>query len=870
LPTGTVTFLFTDIEGSTNLLRDLGDAAYGALLERHRDLVEDAVARAGGSVFGTEGDAVFAVFTTAGQGVAAAVEAQRALAAEPWPGERGPRVRMGLHTGAADLAGGTYVGLDVHRAARIAAAGHGGQLLVSSTTVALAGSALPAGVSVRDLGEHLLKDLPEPEVLAQVDIEGLTTEFPPLRSVDARRNNLPPELTDFVGREREVADVIDLLEGNRLVTLTGPGGTGKTRLSLRAAMQTLPRFADGTYVVQLAPITDPELVVSTIARTLGLQEGEAPIEEVLARHLEPLEMLLVLDNFEQVVAAGPVVPRLLEAAPKLRILVTSREVLHVRGEQEYPVPPLELPDPEHLPPVAQLPQYDAVALFIRRARAVVPTFEVTNDNAPAVAEICARLDGLPLAIELAAARLKLFTPQALLERLSHRLTVLRGGARDLPARQQTLRGAIAWSYDMLEPDEQRLFGRLSVFVGRWTLEAAEEVTGDPDAIDGVASLVDKSLVRRRTAGGEQPRFRMLETIREFGREALADSDEEGEVVGRHADFFLDLAETLGSTLSVTVRLPLVEEIEASHDDIRAALNHATEHGGVERAMRVAGSLWRFWHLRGHFQEGRNRLMDLLARPEAAAPTFARAVALNGLGGMAYWQTDYEAAWRSYDEALGIFRAEGDRARTADVLYSLVYVESLRGNVDLAREHADEVRELFTSLGDRARAAYASVVVGFASSRREDPDVLRAMALEALPAFQEVGDEYGQANCHHLLGIAARRSGRFDEALVYSQASLAMFHRLADVSGEAMLLGGIATILIEAGRLEEGLRVAGAAAAAEDELGGRAPTVLRGFDDPRDLARNAGWSDEQIASPFEAGRRLTLAEAVEEQLATPSG
>ena len=458
-------------------------------------------------------------------------------------------------------------------------------------------------------------------------------------------------------------------------------------------------------------------------------------------------MLLVLDNFEQVVPAGLLNLALLGAAPGLRVLVTSREILHVSGEQEYPVPPLELPDLEHFPPVAQLSQYDAVvALFIRRARSVVPTFEVTNENAPAWPRP-ARLDGLPLAYRVGRGPAEGAHPAGPAGAAGPpavgapgRRPRPPGPPADLPRRHRLeLRHVGAGRAAPVPP----AFG---VFVGLWTLDAAEQVSGDPDAIDGVASLVDKSLVRRRTSGVEEPRFRMLETIREFGREALADSDEEDDVVEhRHASYFLDLAEQVGMTLSVAVRLPLVEELEFAHDDIRAALNHATERGDIERSMRVAGSLWRFWHLRGHFQEGRGRLMDLLARPEAAAPSFGRAVALNGLGGPAYWQTDYEAAWRSYDEASYLPRHR--RPGLGSPTYSTAWSTSspCGGNAEVAGRYAQEVREMHGP----GRPGSGGVGVGgrrLRVGRARGPRGASATAAEALPWFREVGDEFGQGNC----------------------------------------------------------------------------------------------------------------------------
>jgi class 3 adenylate cyclase len=441
LPSGTLTFLFTDIEGSTKLLERLGTTDYGRVLERHQAIVREAIGVAGGIEVKTEGDSFFVVFRSAPSAIAATAAAQRALGTGPWPDGVELRVRMGLHTGEGVLApDADYIGLDVHRAARISAAGYGGQVLVSATTRGLVEDALPTGVTFRDLGEHRLKDLSRSERISQLVIAGLPDDFPPLKTLDATPNNLPILVTSFVGRMAEVAAARALLERTHLLTLTGPGGTGKTRLALQLAAESIERFPDGVFFIPLEPVTEPELVAPTIAQALGVQEvGGETIEHRLAEFLRARTLLLVLDNFEQVTEGAGLVSDLLKAAPELRVVVTSRAVLRLYGEQEYPVPPLRVPDPAHLPPLEALAQYEAVALFIARAMAARPDFAVTNENAPAVAQITARLDGLPLAIELAAARTKLLSPQAMLPRLESRLALLGGGgSRDLPARQQTL------------------------------------------------------------------------------------------------------------------------------------------------------------------------------------------------------------------------------------------------------------------------------------------------------------------------------------------------------------------------------------------------------------------------------------------------
>ncbi|MDQ3990686.1 MAG: NB-ARC domain-containing protein, partial [Actinomycetota bacterium] len=680
LPTGTVTFLFTDIEGSTRLLDRLGDG-YAAVAGRHQELLREAFAAHGGREVGTEGDSFFVVFTSASSALAAAAEAQRLLAGNAWPDGAEVRVRMGLHTGEGVLGGDNYVGIEVNRAARIAAAGHGGQIVLSAAARALVQRALPDGVTLRYLGEHGLKDLPAPEHLFQADVAGLPSDFPPLRTLVVP-TNLPPQVTSFIGRERELGEVATLLEGTRLLTLTGPGGTGKTRLSLEAARRALGSFPGGVFFVALAPISEAELVPSTIAQALGLREvpNQSHVE-TLKEHLADRTTLIVLDNFEQVVDAAPVVAELLAGTAGTRFLVTSREVLHIAGEQEYPVPPLGVPDPAHLPPLASLSQFEAVRLFVERARAVRPAFEVTNENAPAVAEICARLEGLPLAIELAAARVKILTPQAILGRLEKRLTFLAGGSRDLPIRQQTLRGAIAWSYDLLDRNERAFFDRLGAFVGGFTVEAADEIANPGgecgmDTLDGLSALADKSLIRQLETHHGEPRFLMLETIREFALERLRGSGHLDQVAGRHARTFLRLAQEAAPRVFGSDAATWLDRVGHEHDNVRSAIGWAREHGEVELALRLTASMWRFWQIRGHLHEGLMRLLEALDLPGVDAHPGDLANALEAAGGTAYWMDRFDLAGDFYERCLEVRRRLDDRSAVARALYNLSFISSL--------------------------------------------------------------------------------------------------------------------------------------------------------------------------------------------------
>jgi predicted ATPase/class 3 adenylate cyclase len=552
LPQGIVTFLYTDIEGSTRLWQEQLHAMPGALA-RHDALIREAVEGEGGVIFRRMGDAVCAAFSVPAAALTAASAAQQALAAEPWEEGCALRVRMAVHTGQAEVQEGDYVGHTLNRVARLLSAGHGGQILLSAETVDLAGGALLAGSELLDLGEHRLKDLARPEQIYQLTIPGLPQIFPALVTAGGQATNLPVESTPFIGREHELEAITQLLAdpGVRLLTLIGPGGTGKTRLALAAAAARLPFQRDGVFAGFLAPLADAALVPSAIAEALGVkEEGGRDLTDVLSEYLSEKRILLVLDNYEHVLGGSGVVGALLAQCPRLQVLVTSRIPLHLTGEREYGVPPLSLPDLASLPDVGTLTRYDALVFFVDRARAVKADFALTDENAASVVAICRKLDGLPLAIELAAARVKLFPPKSLLPRLEHRLQLLTGGAKDRPTRQQTLRGAIDWSYSLLTDEEKALFARLSVFAGGCNLEATEAVCnseGELDVLEGLTSLVDKSFVRQE--GEEESRFSMLETMREYAEESLEERGEGDTIRAAHASFLLRMVQEAAPELT---------------------------------------------------------------------------------------------------------------------------------------------------------------------------------------------------------------------------------------------------------------------------------------------------------------------------------
>jgi predicted ATPase/class 3 adenylate cyclase len=747
-PTGTLTFLFTDIEGSTRLWEHDAPAMQAALA-RHDELLKLAIEERGGYVFKTVGDAFCAVFPTASDALEAALEIQRRLLSSEWEQSEPLRVRMALHTGAAEERDGDYFGPPVNRVARLLSAAHGGQVLLSLPTQELVRDQLLVGTTLRDLGEHRLKDLFRPERVFQLSAPELPSEFPPLRTLEAYRNNLPLQPTPLIGREKEVSEVCDLLggEATRLLTLTGPGGIGKTRVALQAAAVLLEDFTDGAFFVPLATLTEAELFFSAVAETLGVKEtAEQPLDETLKDYLSERRLLLLLDNFEQVLEAAPSVTELLAGAPGLKVLATSRAPLGLYGEHEFPVPPLSMPDLKLQPLLERLTHYEAVRLFLERAQAVKPDFKVTNESAPAVAEICVRLDGLPLAIELAAARIKMLPPKAMLQRLSSRLKLLTGGARDLPERQRTLRATIEWSFALLDEGEQLLFGRLAVFSGGRTLEAIEAICdaeGDlsAEAFEGVSSLVDMSLIRQEEVPGGEPRFVMLETVHEFAREKLQESAEAEEIKRLHAQYFLTLAEEAYPELKGPDQLEWLERLEAEQDNIRVAFSWALERKEVEVALRMGGALSWFWWVRDYYSEGRGWLEEALAMDGRGSPE-VRAMALAGAGGLAWEQGDLDRGQEACEEGLELLEHE-EREASEPKLWLLLYL----GWVALDREDYGRAKQLFEEelalsreMSDTWWIANSLLCLSGVSHSLGDFEKATELLEESMDLFREQGDK----------------------------------------------------------------------------------------------------------------------------------
>jgi predicted ATPase/class 3 adenylate cyclase len=876
LPTGTVTFLFTDIEGSTKRWEEQPQAMQRAL-RRHDTILRAAIEQSGGYVFKTMGDAFCASFSVPTDAFQASLAAQQAISAEVWAEEIGElRVRMALHTGVAELQEGDYFGQPLNRVARLLSAGHGGQTLLSAATQELVRDSLPSGVELKDMGEHRLKDLTRPEHIFQLRGAGLLSEFPPLKTLDNRPNNLPAQLTPFIGREKEVKAACELLGRPevRLVTFTGTGGTGKTRLAAQVAAELLDDFTHGIFFVELAALNDHSLVASSIAHAIGVLEATGrPIMESLKDYLRDKHLMIVLDNFEQVAQAAPVVDSLLKASPRVKVLVTSRLPLSLYGQREFPVSSLELPPvrAQHAAPlpVEQVTQYEAVRLFIERAQDVKPDFQVNNENAPAVAEICHRLDGLPLAIELAAARVRLFSPGALLSRLQSRLKMLTGGSLNLPARQQTLRNAIGWSYDLLGDGEKQLFRRMAVFQGGRTLEALEAICNSDgqlqiDVFDGAQSLVEKNLLQHREGYDGEPRFWMLETIHEFAREKLEESGEGDEMRQAHALFFLKLSEEAARNLTGVKQAEWLNHLEDEHDNLRAALDWCVKSSGdPELGLKFGSALWRFWARRGYYTEGEQWLERALGAGADAAIVL-RAKALYASGVMMRYQGNYPKSLSFYQEALDLFREVGDKQGMAWALNDMGIVAWRQKDADAMVKFHEEALAIKREIGDERDIATSTA--NLAEGLRWQGDIERAGVLleECMEIGRRVGDKYMLAVLCNNLGYVRHNQKDYKSARELFIESLGMNLELKDRLHIAGCMAGLAGIA--AWGDADGARRAARLFGAIEPILAAISAVLDGSD-RLDYERNVAAGRERLDQvewdkAWQEGRGMTMEQAVQ--------
>jgi predicted ATPase/class 3 adenylate cyclase len=807
LPSGTVTFLFTDIEGSTKLAQQYPDAM-PVLLARHHEILNQSIEAQNGYVFQVVGDSFAAAFHSANDALNAALVAQRTLQSQNWI-PAAIRVRMGIHTGLARLSDDNqYSGYaTLASTQRIMSVGHGGQILLSSTTCELVQDSLPKDSSLQDMGVKRLKDLLRPQQLYQLSITGLPSAFPPLKTLDSFLNNLPVQLTSFVGRQKEIAEIKKELGLHRLVTLTGSGGAGKTRLSLQVGVGCLEQYKNGVWFVELASLTDPSFIISAVLSALGVQEKENDINSLIS-YIGNQTLLVILDNCEHLIEdCARLVERLLNACPNIRILASSREALGIAGEQPYHVTSLPFPDPKHLPSLDEIAKCESVQLFIERVKTYVPTFSLTEMNASSVAQICCRLDGIPLAIELAAARVKVMSVEQMAVRLGDVFNLLTSGSRTALPRQQTLRAMIEWSYDLLSEPEKILFRRLAAFSGGWSLEAAEAVCSierHTSLLDDLTRLVDKSLVIKEELDSEV-RFRMLETIRQYAEFKLFASEEVEEVKNRHCNWFMQLAETAEPKLRTGEQLPWLNRLEMEHDNLRAAIKWSVEQKYVEQALRIPSALAYFWEIHGHGEEGRNWLEQALALEAPSTERkypYAWATAVDSHFGLAATLPNNGQYQPRMEEALEIFRKQGDSLRVGRVLYHLAYIPHLEtGDLEAAKSTYQAGFDVYQTVNDKWGMGECLHCIAHVEEMQGNIEKAHTLYNQSLEALNPIGDRF---SLYHPLGdtaLIALHKGELNTARIILEESIQAFEELKNRVWASNSVERLAQVFYERGEYE---------------------------------------------------------------------
>lgn len=802
LPTGTVTFLFTDIEGSTKMWEE-APAEMQEALQRHDETLSAIFSEHGGTVVKHrgEGDSFFAVFPAPLRAVRAACLVQERLDGTEWPTPEPIRVRMALHTGEAELRDGDYYGTAVNRCARLRAAAHGGQVVLSGATAQLVEGMLPSDIALLDLGSHRLKDLSTPERIYQLVHPGLRGDFPPLRSLQSRQHNLPVQATPFIGREAELKELHDRLHRTRLLSLLGPGGAGKSRLSLQLAVESAEQFPDGVWLAELAPLQDPNSMVQTVASIFGIKEqNHLPLQEALTDQLESKRLLLVLDNCEHLIEpCAMLAAHLLQQCPGVKLIATSREPLNISGEAIWRVPSLSLPNPDDPPTVERLMSFEAAQLFVVRALAVQHRFAVTAQNAPAIADICLRLDGIPLALELAAARVKSLTAEQIAQRLGESFRLLSGGDRTRLPRQQTLRALVDWSYDLLNESERIMLRRSAVFAGSFSLEAAETICSGEgvdefEVMDLLGQLVDKSLVISEERDGEI-RYRLLTTIRQYGQEKLAEAGEQDLAAEKHCDYYLAFIESTAAGMHTPhMQGATIKQWERELDNLRVAMDWSQRSGGsapsiLEKAGRLVSASGDFWTMLGLSREGRSRITKWLELPDTSAYPRTRANALLIATSLTY-NTDQQQAVAYIQEGLETALRAGDSQTIAKALYYMALGYNVLGQYPKAIELFDQAYELLKESESDWQIVYLLRFKAVAFLNQSDFSGARAVIQQCLQLSRELGNPHEEAFLFRMLGSMALLEKHVTEAGRYFHDSLAITFELGDKHCTLSGVGGV--------------------------------------------------------------------------------